>query len=139
LRASSSKYEEEKAKRQKVDFADLIRLPIELLQSNPELREQVRSDFSWVLVDEYQDVSRATAILLREICGEDNPPWVVGDARQAIYRFRGAAPENVYEFQSDFPNAQRFQLTENYRSSPQVIEILNRLAADLDDERYLLF
>jgi len=130
------RYEEEKAKRQKVDFADLIRLPIELLQSNPELREQVRSDFSWVLVDEYQDVSRATAILLREICGEDNPPWVVGDARQAIYRFRGAAPENVYDFQSDFPNAQRFQLTENYRSSPQVIEILNRLAADLDDERY---
>ena len=84
------------------------------------------------MVDEYQDVSRATALLLQQICGPQNPPWVVGDARQAIYRFRGAEPENLVRFSRDFPGAQDFHLSENYRSSSQVISILNNLAAWLD-------
>ena len=127
-------YETEKAKRQQVDFADLIRMPHELLQANEKLREQVQSDFPWVLVDEYQDVSRATALLLRQICTTGNPPWVVGDARQAIYRFRGAAPENVRLFAKDFPGAVTFQLSENYRSCPEVIAVMNRMATWLEEE-----
>ena len=122
-------YEQAKTARPAVDFADLIAMPIRLLSTHDRLRERVREKYKWVLVDEYQDVSRAVALLLRLLCGDDNPPWVVGDLRQAIYRFRGAAPENVLRFTEDFPDAKVFELEINYRSCPEVVEAANQLAS----------
>ena len=129
-------YEKLKTERHQVDFADLIRVPYELLRDREDIRDEIRNTFRWVLIDEYQDVSRATALFLQQICGLDNPPWVVGDARQAIYRFRGAAPENMRQFEQEFPKAQTFQLSENYRSAPEIINAINRLAAWLDDPKH---
>jgi superfamily I DNA/RNA helicase len=122
-------YEREKKARQLVDFADLIALPIRILESERELIDRYRKKYRFVLVDEYQDVSRSVAILLSHLCGPQNPPWVVGDGRQAIYRFLGAAAENVEDFQSDFPGASRFELNLNYRSCPEVVQVANRLAS----------
>ncbi len=130
-------YERVKRERDQVDFADLILLPYRILETAPQLREGVRKDFEWVMVDEYQDVSRATAMLLQQICGADNPPWVVGDARQAIYRFRGAEPENVRGFPRDFSGAQGLPLSDNYRSTPEIIAVLNNLAEWLDNPAHL--
>ncbi len=127
-------YERLNRSRNQVDFSDLILLPHSVISANDEVRRSLRAEFSWVLVDEYQDVSRSTALLLKLICGEDSPPWVVGDARQAIYRFRGAAPENVSKFAEDFPGAERFELSNNYRSAPEIISVINRLAALLDGD-----
>ncbi len=127
-----SEYETLKQARNKLDFADLILLPEQLLRSNDDVRQTIRSEFTHVLVDEYQDVSRATALLLRQLCGEANPPWVVGDARQAIYRFRGAAPSNIARFDEDFQGSRRFRLAENYRSAPEIVAVANKLAAHLD-------
>ena len=121
-------YEETKHARQRVDFADLIALPIRILQQQAALQQAYRDKYRWVMVDEYQDVSRAVASLLRQICGSHNPPWVVGDTRQAIYRFRGAAPENVSEFHHDFPGARVFHLNTNYRSCPAIVHTANQLA-----------
>jgi len=126
-------YEDIKRTRQCVDFADLIQKPFELLAGNPELRRLVREQFPHVLVDEYQDVSRATALFLREIAGAENPPWVVGDPRQAIYRFRGADPENVRRFSEDFPAAETRFLSENFRSAVPIIDSANQLASLLDE------
>lgn len=126
-------YERSKFTRQSVDFADLIRIPHQLLALREDVRDSIRADFPWVLVDEYQDVSRATAMLLQQICGEKNPPWVVGDARQAIYRFRGAEPENVLNFERDFRDSKSYQLSDNYRSAPEVIAVINHLAAWLEN------
>jgi DNA helicase II / ATP-dependent DNA helicase PcrA len=127
------RYEEVKDERRQVDFADLICRPYQVLANREDLRDRVRHDFSWVLVDEYQDVSRSTALLLAQLCGTANPPWVVGDARQAIYRFRGAAPENVKEFDRDFPGARRYELIANYRSAPEIVHVVNQLAVLLED------
>ena len=121
-------YERAKTARPAIDFADLIALPIRVLAARPRLVQKAREKYRWVLVDEYQDVSRTVALLLRYLCGPDNPPWVVGDMRQAIYRFRGAAPENVRRFGDDFPGAQVFELETNYRSCPEVIHAANQLA-----------
>lgn len=121
-------YESEKLATQGVDFADLILLPIRVLSSRPDVAAAYREKFPWVMVDEFQDVSRATSKLLAQLCGPDNPPWVVGDARQAIYRFRGADPENVSKFEEDFPGAVRLELELNYRSSAPVIRAANELA-----------
>src|SRR5215475_11246321 len=120
-------YEEEKAARQRVDFADLIALPIRILENERELADRYRRKYRFVLVDEYQDVSRSVATLLRQLCGPQNPPWVVGDARQAIYRFLGAAAENVEDFEKDFPGGKVFELNVNYRSSREIVIVASQL------------
>ncbi|NOT60394.1 MAG: ATP-dependent helicase, partial [Acidobacteria bacterium] len=120
-------YEQAKRALPAVDFADLIAEPIRVMAEQPQLVTALRQKYRWVMVDEYQDVSRTVAVLLRSLCGPDNPPWVVGDMRQAIYRFRGAAPENVSEFHHDFPNAEVFELEVNYRSCPEVVTAANQL------------
>lgn len=121
-------YEAVKQDQQRVDFADLIALPQRILAASPDLQSAYRAKYKWVMVDEYQDVSRAVAGLLRQLCGPENPPWVVGDTRQAIYRFRGAAPENVALFERDFPDARMFHLDTNYRSSEAILTVANQLA-----------
>lgn len=121
-------YERVKSERGRVDFADLIMLPLQVLHSHADVRDMWRAKYPWVMVDEFQDVSRATSRLLRALCGAENPPWVVGDARQAIYRFLGASPENVSDFRADFPDAELFSLEVNYRSSDAVITAANDLA-----------
>jgi ATP-dependent DNA helicase UvrD/PcrA len=125
-------YEREKAARKRLDFADLIALPIEILEKEKKVRAARREHHKWVLVDEYQDVSRSVARLLQLLCGAENPPWVVGDKRQAIFQFRGAAPENVAEFVNDFPGARVFELDINYRSSAEIVRAANQLAELLE-------
>jgi superfamily I DNA/RNA helicase len=140
-------YEEEKAARQRVDFSDLIALPIRILESEKELADRYRKKYRFVLVDEYQDVSRSVATLLRHLCGPQNPPWVVGDARQAIYRFLGAAAENVEDFEKDFPGGAAFELNVNYRSCAEIVVVANQLASLMErrdegsaeyDERWIV-
>lgn len=123
-----AEYEVSKQRSRQFDFADLILLPCKLLSENAEVVRALREEFKWVLVDEYQDVSRGVGIFLRQLCGDQNPPWVVGDPRQTIYRFRGATPENLLQFAQDFPGAQSYQLNANYRSAPQIVENANYLA-----------
>jgi superfamily I DNA/RNA helicase len=127
-------YEEEKAARQRVDFADLIALPIRILESERELADRYRKKYRFVLVDEYQDVSRSVATLLRHLCGPQNPPWVVGDARQAIYRFLGASAENVEDFEKDFPRSEKFDLNVNYRSCREIVIVASQLASLMERE-----
>ena len=74
-----------------VDFADLVVRPVKLLQEHPEVGEALREQYKWILVDEYQDVNRASGVLLKLLAGDGKTLWVVGDARQSIYRFRGAS------------------------------------------------
>lgn len=123
------KYEEIKDFRQRLDFADLILKSINIFREKPVLATKYREKYRAVLVDEYQDVSRATAKLLQQICGEENPPWVVGDRRQSIFAFCGAAPENVDEFVNDFPGAVKFNLQTNYRSCKEIVETANQMAS----------
>ncbi|HEY4304675.1 MAG TPA: UvrD-helicase domain-containing protein [Gemmatimonadaceae bacterium] len=126
-------YENAKAQAQRIDFADLIAMPVRVLEQNAELRAQYAVQFPWVIVDEFQDVTRATSRLLRALCGATNPPWVVGDARQSIYQFLGAAPENVSAFARDFENAKVFALDVNYRSSREIVTAANQLASLMSD------
>lgn len=105
-----------------VDFADLINRSIEILKKHPEVRDELHRQYVHILVDEYQDVNRASALLLKELAGGGERLWVVGDARQSIYRFRGAAPSNTSEFEKDYPNGKRLALAVNYRSRKQIVE-----------------
>lgn len=111
-----------------VDFADLINRPIEILRAHPDVRDELRGQYQHLLVDEYQDVNRASALLLKELAGDGERLWVVGDARQSIYRFRGAAPINTRDFEKDYPRGERKALAVNYRSRRQIVDTFGAYA-----------
>ncbi len=110
------------------DFGDLIWRSADLLDHHPDVRAEVQKTYLQTLVDEYQDVNRASAILLKQIAGSGEGLWVVGDVRQSIYRFRGAAPRNVRLFEKDFPGGETKLLKRNYRSQPKVVRAFSTLA-----------
>lgn len=114
-----------------LDFGDLIARTVRLLQLRPEICAEIQQTFSHILVDEYQDVNRASSVLLKQIAGDGRGLWVVGDVRQAIYRFRGAAPANMHLFEEDFPGARRKSLQINYRSQQPIINAFAALAPQL--------
>ena len=114
-----------------VDFADLIVKPVKLLQDHPEVGGALREQYKWLLVDEYQDVNRASGVLLKLLAGEGKTLWVVGDARQSIYRFRGASPLNIRNFEEDFSGARRLSLDVNYRSQDSVVRLFEAFATKM--------
>ncbi len=111
-----------------LDLGDLIFRSVTLLKQNPDVRAEVQQTYSQILVDEYQDVNRVSGLLLRELAGTAEGLWAVGDARQAIYRWRGASTINMSLFCEDFPNAKILQLGVNYRSQPAIVETFSALA-----------
>ena len=114
-------YEQAKREQGAVDFGDLIMQSTLLIESDPALKQAVQLRHRHLLVDEYQDVNRASARLLKAVAGDGKRLWVVGDSRQSIYRFRGASPTNMARFCDDYPGAVIDQLAINYRSTEQIV------------------
>jgi DNA helicase-2/ATP-dependent DNA helicase PcrA len=104
-----------------VGFDDLIALPVEMLESDPELAAAYRERFRWICVDEYQDVDDLQYRLLRQLAPPDGNITAIGDPDQAIYRFRGADVGFFLRFREDFPGARTVQLTRNYRSNAPIL------------------
>jgi DNA helicase II / ATP-dependent DNA helicase PcrA len=123
-------YQAELERRRDADYGDLIRLAVRLYAEQPDIVEQIRQRYAAILVDEFQDINRANGILLRYLAGASGNIWAVGDANQAIYRFRGASPANIARFQEDYPSARIVALTQNYRSRPAIVEAANRFVTE---------
>lgn len=102
-----------------VDFGDLILKPIVILEKSAGAQAYI-GRYKHVLVDEYQDVNRASSRLLQTISKNGAVPWVVADQRQSIFRFRGAQPENVSRFTGEF-SGERVPLEKNYRSVSPIV------------------
>ena len=124
-------YQEALDREHLLDFGDLIFKAVSLLRTHADVRDTLRGTYRHVLVDEYQDVNRASGLFLREVAGAGAGLWVVGDTRQAVYRFRGAAPVNMRRFSEDFPGAKAKTLQYNYRSQPAIVDIFAGLAPDM--------
>lgn len=124
-------YERLKKKEQVVDFGDLVAIPVRLVEQDPEVCAALLARHRHILVDEYQDVNHASVRLLKAVAGAGDNLWVVGDARQSIYRFRGAAASNVARFNQDFPGAQVSQLAINYRSREEIVETFATFSATM--------
>lgn len=125
-------YERLKQASQCVDFGDLVSLPVRLLERNAAVREHLSREYDHVLVDEYQDVNRSSVLLLKALCGDGENLWVVGDAKQSIYRFRGASSFNMRRFgREDFPGGTRGRLKKNYRSTPEIVDRCSLFATNM--------
>jgi superfamily I DNA/RNA helicase/CRISPR/Cas system-associated exonuclease Cas4 (RecB family) len=116
-------YEKALLQRGDSDFGGLLVQAVRLLREHPEIAELQQQLYQHILVDEFQDVNRASAILLHELAGKAQRVWVVGDANQAIYGFRGASPANISQFYQDFPGAHILPLSRNYRSRPDLVAL----------------
>lgn len=127
-----ARYEELKASSGCVDFGDLVMRPVILLECNEAVRTQLQSDYDHVLVDEYQDVNRSSVRLLTALKPTGENLWVVGDAKQSIYRFRGASSFNMARFGGeDFPGGVRDSLDINYRSTSEIVGTFSTFAASM--------
>lgn len=116
-------YEEALRRREDTDFGGLIMLTVQLFKEFPEICYEQQQKFHHILVDEFQDINRASGVLLRQLAGEACRIWVVGDANQSIYAFRGASPANIANFQEDYPGAVVLPLSRNYRSRPDIVQL----------------
>ncbi|HUY74670.1 MAG TPA: UvrD-helicase domain-containing protein [Candidatus Dormibacteraeota bacterium] len=105
-----------------LDFDDLIMKLVELLSTDEEALAKWRDRFRHVLVDEYQDTTRAQYVLVNLLAQEHRNVAVVGDDDQSIYRFRGADIRNILDFRKDYPDAHVVHLEQNYRSSQAILD-----------------
>ncbi|MFO1306896.1 MAG: UvrD-helicase domain-containing protein [Burkholderiales bacterium] len=125
-----ARYAEALAAYQAVDFDDLIRLPVELLERDAEARGRWQAKCEHVLVDEYQDTNPAQYRLFRALVGERARFTAVGDDDQAIYGWRGATLENLAQLPRDYPGLVIVKLEQNYRSTTRILKSANALIAN---------
>lgn len=112
-----------------VDFDDLIRLPVQILEGNAEITAAWRERIGYLLVDECQDTNDAQYRLLKAIAGPRGDFTCVGDDDQSIYAWRGANPENLLQMGRDYPQLEIIKLEQNYRCSNRVLRAANALIA----------
>ena len=131
-------YEVEKEERGFVDFEDVLELTIRLFDERPETLAEVREYFSAFTVDEYQDVNLLQQTLLDRWLGERDELCAVGDDYQSIYAFTGATPAYLLGLPTRFPNTTVIRLEDNYRSSPEVLALANRIVPALGGAEKIL-
>jgi superfamily I DNA/RNA helicase len=122
------RYEETKKKEKLYDLADLIYVPLSLLESSPTFRKTWQGRYQYLQVDETQDTNPSQYKLVHHLATPHNNVVVVGDPDQAIYQFRGASPEtSILSFKTMYPAGTIYHIEHNYRSTPQILEAANRL------------
>ncbi|HQY34107.1 ATP-dependent DNA helicase UvrD2 [Actinotalea sp.] len=122
-----SAYEQAKDDRGVIDFEDVLTMLGTMLETHRDIAEQVRAQYRHFVVDEYQDVSPAQQYLLDQWLGGRHELCVVGDPSQTIYSFTGATPHHLLTFTEKHPGARVVRLVRDYRSTPQVVGLANRL------------
>lgn len=106
-----------------LDFEDLIIYTIKLFRKRPKILSYYQNQFKYILVDEFQDTDLSQYELVRMISKPEDNITVVGDDDQSIYKFRGASISNILKFKEDYPKAAEVTLTQNYRSSQQILDL----------------
>ncbi|PIU57896.1 MAG: ATP-dependent DNA helicase PcrA [Deltaproteobacteria bacterium CG07_land_8_20_14_0_80_38_7] len=120
-------YQAKLLQNQAVDFGDLIRLCVQMFESNPQVLNYYQNRFKYVLVDEYQDTNHAQYRLIELLVRTHKNICVVGDEDQSIYRWRGADISNILSFEKDFPGAKIIRLEQNYRSTKTIINAAQKV------------
>jgi DNA helicase II / ATP-dependent DNA helicase PcrA len=135
-----SAYVKAKQRTARIDFGDQVTKAVEVLEGNDEVRDGYRRRFPFVLLDEYQDTNVAQRRMLQSLVGPAGAVTAVGDARQAIFAWRGATMYNLIGFPDDFPRADgaRYEpvsLSENFRSGSRILDVANQVVSSIDPSR----
>jgi ATP-dependent exoDNAse (exonuclease V) beta subunit (contains helicase and exonuclease domains) len=116
------------------DFNDMIEMPIKYLEDDIDFRRKIAQNYLYIMVDEYQDTNPSQTRLLELIADEQESPSVmaVGDDDQSIFEFQGAKASSLIYFKNHF-NAKVIVLTENYRSTSEILHFSRKIADQLDE------
>lgn len=133
-------YVEAKNRTARIDFGDQITKAVEVLEGDEDVRDAYRERFPFVLLDEYQDTNVAQRRMLQALIGRGGAVTAVGDARQAIFAWRGATMYNLIGFPTHFPRGDGaaygpVSLSENFRSGSNILEVANEVVASIDASR----
>lgn len=120
-------YESIKDERRQLDFEDVLLATAGMIEAEPSVAQQVREQYRFFVVDEYQDVSPLQQGLLDLWLGDRQDLCVVGDASQTIYSFAGASADFLLGFPTRYREAAVVRLEQNYRSTPAIVHAANRL------------
>lgn len=130
------RYEQLLRKHDALDFDDLLRLPVEILTANSDLQKLYQQRWRFLSVDEYQDTNFLQEQMLRLLLGPEQNICVVGDDYQAIYSWRGARVDHILRFEGQYPSCQTIYLTQNYRSTPPILEAANEVISANKDQKH---
>lgn len=122
-----ARYIYEQKKNFALDFNDLINFATYILEKFPAVREKWRERTQYVMVDEFQDVSEKQYRIARILSEKHENLFIVGDSDQTIYSWRGSHVKMFLDFDKKYPDAKTFTLTQNYRSTPEIILAANAL------------
>ena len=122
-------YEEVKRSQGRMDMEDVLLLTAGMLAEDERVAAQVRRQYKWFVVDEFQDVSPLQSALLDLWLGGRDELCVVGDPAQTIYSFAGANADYLRDFPQKYPGTTSVELVRNYRSTPEVVDAANTLLA----------
>jgi len=112
-----------------LDFDDLLMKTAFLLQNFPDVCSELGNRFKFLLIDEYQDTNHAQYKIAKALASQHGNICATGDPDQSIYRWRGADIRNILAFENDWPQATVVKLEENFRSTPNILEVADNLIA----------
>ena len=120
-------YEAQMRANNALDFDDLLVKTVQLLETQPDVRENYQERFRYIMVDEYQDTNTVQFRLVSLLAGKYRNLCVVGDDDQSIYKFRGANIRNILDFEKEFSDAKVIKLEQNYRSTQVILDAANEV------------
>ena len=122
-------YQKNLQKRRLYDWSDMIMEVLNALKTNKDIKLYLQENYQYILVDEHQDTNNAQNKILELLCDFHKNPniFIVGDQKQAIFRFQGASVENFNYFKKLYPNAKLIELSENYRSTQDILDAAHSL------------
>jgi len=127
FRSVYQRYQQRLSRENLIDFDDMLVYCYQLFLQRPDILAQWQKHYRYILVDEFQDINKLQYQVVRMLAEPRQNLFIVGDDDQSIYRFRGAKPEIMLNFQKDYPGAAVMLLDENFRSSGSVVKASSRL------------
>ncbi len=110
-----------------LDYNDLIQFTLYIFEQNPEIRLKWQKRLEYIMIDEFQDIDPPQYHLMEVLCGYHKNLFIVGDPDQTIYTWRGANVRFLLDFDQVFPGTKTILMTENYRSTPEILAVANSL------------
>tara|TARA_R110002111_G_scaffold18931_2_gene46206 strand:+ start:17805 stop:21326 length:3522 start_codon:yes stop_codon:yes gene_type:complete len=135
----AKRYQQSKAEKGLLDFDDLLLQTRDLFRRDPYARQRAAAGIQFLMVDEFQDTDPVQSEIVRSLCGKElltGKLFLVGDAKQSIYRFRRADPEVFHQLRLEIPEAGRLPLSTNFRSQPAILNFTNCLFASAMEQYY---
>ncbi|QDU09597.1 UvrD-helicase domain-containing protein [Gimesia aquarii] len=135
----AKRYQQSKSEKGLLDFDDLLLQTRDLFRRDPHARQRAAAGIQFLMVDEFQDTDPVQSEIVRALCGKElltGKLFLVGDAKQSIYRFRRADPEVFHQLRMEIPEAGRLPLSTNFRSQPAILNFTNCLFSSAMEHYY---